>query len=458
VRLLGGLLFLAAAAAADPAAVSIDKATASKLAAIGDRALKAGQPEVARRIFERAVELDPDQPIARARLGYRRSGKEWKAAGEPPKGEDTDRWKVADFLKEVRAEEERRVAAYIRGGLKEHYAKLLDRLPRNEEIHKALGHERIGRRYARPELAAATRRFDEQRARWQEIATAATVESDGSAKVPGIGVRPRYSVDGNLVSGTVPDADVRVIASAIHAPRAMLRELFADVRTWTPPLCVFVPPEDYRRCVETLVPAGSERESALKANTYRAPDMAIFRIDDAEHGRDSHAHSVGFHSAAMSAAPRGDGEPDWQAYAWFREGVGYFTATELVGTGIVFYYSTQESSSKIAASVPPPKRRGRAELLGWLQGQILDGTTEPLRNVCGRTLNSLDLLLSLEAWSFVEFLAAYDPENLRGLPAALAEQTEGSYADRSEAALKACFGKGFAELEPLWRAFVLEIM
>jgi len=122
------------------------------------------------------------------------------------------------------------------------------------------------------------------------------------------------------------------------------------------------------------------------------------------------------------------------------------------------FSSTKESNTKIPHTVPPPDVRRRETLLPWVKGQMLDGTTVPLREICARTINSLDLLMSLQTWTFLEFLAAYDTEALAGLPAALRAETEGSYADRTDRALQICFGKGLAELEPLWRAFVLEVM
>jgi hypothetical protein len=88
---------------------------------------------------------------------------------------------------------------------------------------------------------------------------------------------------------------------------------------------------------------------------------------------------------------------------------------------------------------------------------LRDGSAPKLREVLGRSLNNLDLMTSLQAWTFLRFLACYDPDALRRLPDALRSRTEGSAARRSEDALVEATGRDLEELEALWRAFTLEI-
>lgn len=453
------LLLLAGAAAADAATAGIDKATAARMVPIGERAFKAGAEATARCIFERAVDLDPDQPVARARLGYRRTGKEWTPPASPPAGADKDARLAAGFRREMRDEEVKRAEAFLRAGLKEHYTGILDHLPRHEGIHKALGHAWIGGRYARPELSVAVKRFDEQHARWRGFAAPAAFEKAPPAAIPGVGRRPAYGVGGVLLSGSLPDEELRILAKTLPAPHAFLHDLFGpDAETWNSPLLVFASKEDHRRCVEALFPPGKERDDQLRRAITLTKELTVFTAFDGEDASDVHAHAVGIYSAQRWSVPRAGDKYDWQAYAWFGEGMGFFASLSTLGTGLCPFHSTAESSAKIPPTVPPPDRKDRASLLPWLQGQMLDGTTEPLRGVCGRMINSLDLLLSLEAWSFLEFLAAYDPDGFRRLPAELRAEEEGAYPDRADRALRRCFGKGLPELEPLWRAFVLENM
>jgi hypothetical protein len=231
----------------------------------------------------------------------------------------------------------------------------------------------------------------------------------------------------------------------VPAAHALLRDLYgADAPTWPPPLLLFLPGDDHRRCVEALY-TGKEREEQLRRTLVIREDLAAFNVSGAEAASDVHAHAVAIYSAQRWSVPKAGDVWDWQAYAWFAEGMGYLASLSLLGTGLSPFHSERESSTKIPPTVPPPDRRDRENLLRWLQGQMLDGTAEPLRGVCGRRINSLDLLLSLEAWSFLEFLAAYDPDGLRRLPAELRAEEEGAYADRTERALRRCFGKGLPE-------------
>lgn len=448
-----------AIAAAEPPGRSIDRAAASRMAALGDRAAKDGQHATARRIFLRAIELDTNQYIARSRLGYRRFGAgEWKLAAKPPEAEDESPAAAARFLKELRAEEERRASAYVHAELTEFYPELLARLPHNEEIHKALGHEKIGNRYVRPELAVAARRFDEQQAHWRKLAAPVAIEPDGMANIPGVGTQPAYRVEGRRISGTLPGGAVRTVATTLPAAYALMQAVFGnDVRTWEAPLLLFVTHEEYRRCVMITHPPGNERDRWLRSGLMQTPDFTVFDARDALKARDAHAHTVGIYSAGGWCVPKIGEEWDHRAYNWFREGLGYFASMTLFKTGMTSFH-TEASSMKIPNGGEPPEQLDRNALLPWLQQRMQDGTTERLHDVFGRGINNLDLLLSLEAWSFLEFLAAYDPEGLRRLPGALKAEVEGPYPDRANRALQAAFGKDLAELEPLWREFVLEVM
>jgi hypothetical protein len=92
-----------------------------------------------------------------------------------------------------------------------------------------------------------------------------------------------------------------------------------------------------------------------------------------------------------------------------------------------------------------------------MREQLVAGHGHRLRDVCARSLNNLDFLASMEAYTFLRFLFLYDPAAARGFPAALRAQTEGPQVDRTVRALGETFGMGLDELERLWRAFVLEI-
>jgi hypothetical protein len=175
---------------------------------------------------------------------------------------------------------------------------------------------------------------------------------------------------------------------------------------------------------------------------------------------DIYAHNVGYRSVvSLATPPLPDGAPKDapnEHYAWFREGMGYLFSLELFDSASTSFYSTTESNRKVVGE-PPPKVQNRRTLAAWVASQRLAGVGHDLRDLLGRSLNNLDFHLSMEAWTFVRFLALHDPDAFRRLPAALAAQGEGPEADRADAALRSAFGRGVDELEPLWRVWVLEV-
>ena len=92
-----------------------------------------------------------------------------------------------------------------------------------------------------------------------------------------------------------------------------------------------------------------------------------------------------------------------------------------------------------------------------MRQNLLHGAAYSLREVFGRSLNNLDRLATLQAWTFLRFLYLYDPIGGKKFPPALGAQLEGPMPDRADGALKEAFGRDTDELERLWRRFTLEI-
>ena len=80
-----------------------------------------------------------------------------------------------------------------------------------------------------------------------------------------------------------------------------------------------------------------------------------------------------------------------------------------------------------------------------------------MREVFGSSLNNLDRFRAIYAWTFVRFLALYDPDGFRAFPKALRAETEGAQADRALRAIEKAFGKKADVLLALWRAYLLEL-
>ena len=64
---------------------------------------------------------------------------------------------------------------------------------------------------------------------------------------------------------------------------------------------------------------------------------------------------------------------------------------------------------------------------------------------------------SMQAWTLLRFLFLYDPEKAKQLPGALRDKTTGPQPERVDAVLQELFGLGLDELEPLWRAYLIEL-
>jgi hypothetical protein len=177
---------------------------------------------------------------------------------------------------------------------------------------------------------------------------------------------------------------------------------------------------------------------------------------------DLYTHAVGFYTGERLACPRAKG-PDGKevvqddAYAWFQEGLGYLLTLELWDSAGSRFSSFVESNVKQVSPLPRPDPATRDTLTSWVAATLLAGRGPALRDVLTRSLNGLDFLASMEAWTFLRFLALLDPEAFRRLPAALAAQLDGPWADRADRAFVATYGRGLDALEALWRAWLLEV-
>ncbi|MHC4846996.1 MAG: hypothetical protein ACYTEG_00900, partial [Planctomycetota bacterium] len=174
------------------------------------------------------------------------------------------------------------------------------------------------------------------------------------------------------------------------------------------------------------------------------------------HGKGARERRVKY--AVYRASPKkADGKRDTNRYAWFREGLGLLLSLELLDSAECWFSSSTESAGKAKPTLPLPANRTRASCLAYLRGQLLDGVLPPLREIWGNSLNNLDRVRALQAWSFVRFLALYDPPAFKRLPPALQEQGSGAQVERTTKALEKAFGKPAAELERLWRIYLLEL-
>jgi hypothetical protein len=454
-----------------------DRTTAARLVGVAKKAERGGQGATATRILKRALELDPEQRTARRLLGFVRRRGGWTRAPEERSRvelrEDVDARAAAEFRALRFEEEDRRADGVLRTcrlaempeGARERLAGLLAYSPRHAGVHEALGHERIGDNWVRPELVDAVRRMPSVLRSWAACRAAGgnPTRLPENITLPGArGVLVAHRVGERVVGATFPPEVAKPLAASTEPPYALLRTLLGpDVDTWRRPRVYFLNRASYMGVIRERHADEAVADRRMRTATYACRDFFAVRMARPSRGTDLFAHSVGFWSMQRLVAPDIPDDPnerrDRHVYAWVKEGTGYLVTLELFDTATSWFFSRKESSGKVRFTVPPPEEKNRETCLAWVRDLMLDGTSPSLRNVLGRTLNNLDLLGSLEAWTFVRFLAFHDPVALRKLPEALRKRTGGSSAKRSEEALVEVTGLSLDELESRWRAFVLEI-
>jgi hypothetical protein len=263
---------------------------------------------------------------------------------------------------------------------------------------------------------------------------------------------------GRRLAMRYPAERAREIAAESEATHALLAHLLGpDAYQWEPKLLYLLDGEAYGRLVEERVSDPEARAEQMRYLAYYDDRVVAFLADEREaSGR--YAHGVALLTLMVSASPAREGgqtQADREMFAWFKEGLAILLSVELFDQAKTFTASLEESMAKVRDA--PPDGRTREGCLAFVRERLLQGGALPLRDLLARSLNGLDALASLEAYSFVRFVFLFDPDGARRLPAALAASTAASPLERSEEALRASLGKGLDELEPLWRAFELEV-
>ncbi|MHC4955269.1 MAG: hypothetical protein ACYTGZ_15555 [Planctomycetota bacterium] len=450
-----------------------DARFARRFASLALRADKAKQRATARRLFQRVLALDPGNRIARGKLLFKKRKGSWErpsadtAAVE--RWADTDQ-KRADELREernkleqLRAKELLKLAAKYGTPetAKPHLLALLDFVPRMKEVRIALGHEIVGGRYVRPEMVAFARAMPERLAAWKKCAKPVDAfDTKKTVSFPGVKeAKPLLRVGERQVSSGYTRANTVYLARRTECSHAMLRHLFGEsVERWDKSPLYFLSPRQFRQFVYARHRDASTRKRKLRFSTYQTKECAIIKVNgEFRFPLDLYAHSVGFRTMENIVSPKkADGKPDDSRYPWIKEGVGLLLTLEMLNSANSWFTSTRESTGKLQPSQPLPEKKTRANCLAYVRGQLYDGALPPLREIWGNSLNNLDRNRALHAWTFIRFIALYDPAGFRKLPAELKAQTEGAQADRTARALQKAFGVDANELVRLWRIYLLD--
>jgi len=450
-----------------------DRQAAGRFLSLALRADKLKQRATARRLFERVLEFDPDHATARKRLGYRRVDGAWTRASADAAAvgrlANTDPKKVLQLRQERLKLEERRATEVLRLAAK--YATpvdarsrieaLLAHVPRSEAVHRALGHERIGEPWVRPELAAFVRAVPEREVAWE--ACRKPGDAYGTKKTlnfPGLKEpKPVLRVEQRLVASGYSRANTIYLARRTQCAHTLMRLMLGvDVERWDGSPIYFLSPKQYKAFIRHRHADEKTRKSKLRFGTYKGGDCYAVKTGKFGPALDLYVHAAGFWTIqALTGPAKPGGGRDYSKFAWFKEGFALLLTLEIFDSAHSWFTSRVESTGKAQPSLPLPETRSRAVCLAYIRDQLYDGCLPPLREIFGNSLNNLDRFRALQAWTFVRFLAILDPDAFRKLPAALRAQTEGAQADRSERALRAAFGKEARELERLWRIYLLEL-
>ena len=467
------LLLATAAVAKDPKPLdevlaSIDKRTASRLIGSAGKAARLKQHATARRICERALQLDPENAGALTMLGYRRTRDGWERSREKQgvinTRKDADASKIAKARKDLVKAEEWRAREIARACVKqgavederELLLSLLDRTPRVKEVHAALGHEKIGKRWVRPELAKVARSMDARIAAWRacgEIPRAPKPLAKGYSMLRLQGPLDEYPFEGYSVMsyglGGKP-GDYAAMTTCVYRFLALTlggdKELAKDRR-----IC-FLDQNSYWKNICGIESSKEARKARYRYICHVYQGTRTFSVSGLVQARDYHGHSIVFYTLSDLLSRKDGGK-----FYWFKEGLSYLATLEMVGTADLHMVSSRGTGEKVRYTLPAPEEQIAKFVGPWLRANLEDGLCLPLADLCNTGINQLDFLASIQAYSFVRFLALWDAEAFKKFPAALQAAGGKNDRERTEAALKAVYGKGYRELEPLWRAFTLEI-
>ena len=426
----------------------VERRTAQDLLLLGIAAEEDGLHATARRMFQAALTYNPENRTALRKL-------EEKAGKDVDPKAGTERLLLVDHLAEKHLQTVVRVCK--RYGTVEERRPILEplllRMPRRADLHEALGHVKVGENYARPEMVEMVKLMPLRLQAWRSHATQPVTvgPSDFTLVVPGLEKQPSFhGVPGCAVATTLePGAPV---AESVARTQAFVRFLLGDdAELWNPSPVLFLQPKPYAELLRKLHPDDHGFQLYHRFANYEHRDFYAIRAASAADAAERYAHAAGYLAMYEAAAA-----PDVRVFAWLLEGFGYLVSLELLDRGYLSFASLYESSKKRTYTRPAPPLKTRAACRAWLREQVATGRAYPLHEVCAKSVNDLDFCASMQAYSFLRFLLLFDPEAAKRLPAEL-RRAKGAQIQRTERALREAYGKGLGELEPLWRAFLLEI-
>ena len=475
MRLALAILLLAAGAHGadfDTRLVQTGRRAARAFIKLAQRAEKEKQRATARILFERALELDANNSASRKALGFKRSKAVWvrsrESAAEVGRRRDSDLARMQSLRSDRRSLEEAHTEEVLtlcrKHGTPEqardHLRALLEYTPRNDAVHAALGHEKIDGRRVRPELVSFARTMRARLDAWSAcVATEESKPSDQTVVIAGLrGAQPVFKVGTREVASGFPVKATARFANKTECVQSLLRLTLGDaVKAWDRGPVYFLKRDQYRAYLGAKTLSPSARAGWLKRRHFWGENVQVFGARDLSEALDFYAHAAAVYTIDGIDSPFEGTDPTRGTNAWLLEGYGLFVTLELFDTAETFLTSGRESTGKIESPLPPPEPVARTSALAHIRDELYVGSLPSLRELLGTSMNGLDKVGSVQAWTFIRFLLLLDPDGFKKLPAAMRDQQGDSRAERSARALKQAFGVDAAELERLWRMYVLEL-
>ena len=433
---------------------------------LADRAFNAEQRATARMLYERALALDEDNRRARRALLFKRKRGVWarerEDAGEVGRWRDTDLGQLRRFRAERRKLESERATEWVRlcRQSPERLAPVLRFDPRNAALHAALGHKSVDGKRVRPEMESFAKTMPQRVAAWRECGAATIADpSDETVVIAGLrGAQPVFKVGDRQVASGFPTESTARFANKTECVQKMLRLTLGEARApWDKGPVYFLARKQYRDFLAALQMPEGERARWNQRRHYWGASVQAFGARDLSEALDFYAHAAAVYSIGKISDPFPEGDPSRDAHPWLMEGYGLFVTLELFDTAETFLTSGRESTGKIESPLPPPEPIRRATALAHIQDELYVGSLPSLRELLGSSMNGLDKVRSVQAWTFVRFLLLLDPAAFRELPDAMRADPGKSRADRSVGALERVYGMDVAELERRWAIYLLEI-
>lgn len=473
VLLAGLLIAVPMSAGEDDLAAAIarlDRGLADRIVAVGRKAKASGQKATARTAFERALDLSPDHASARSELGYVRSGgRDWGRTaareGAAAAWRDADKSKAEVFRREMDGILAERTAAVL-DACRTHGApetsrpyllRLLEADPDLEEARRLLGHEKIGGRYVRPELAPLARAMPERLKPWdaaRRARAAAVALPDPFPLAAAPQAITLYEVAGRWRIGLdIKGAEAVEVAERTEATFALLHHLYGkDARGACPPI-LLIRRDLWEKLLDERIPDEARRKTVRYGNMYQGPECVAIPRNAPDEKLDSFGNLLGVQMAMAASSRLGpDGQP-LRSQPWYVQGIAYVVTLEVYDRALTLTW-TKESMARVKDPPPlPPTRTGCAE---WVRRQVRSGAACPIKDLLGKTHNEIPMPSCIQAASFLRFLYLYDADAARRLPAAMRD-AEGGQAEAARKGLEGAFGMSVEDLDALWRAFVLDV-